>query len=716
MKSLRLLLAVMVATYMTGTGYYAQAQETNTSPFSITLSPVQYASVKGNVGKFRALNWMKDGADGGISDMTFIKDINKDVSLDMQGSAFAKTDNYDGQLTLKDGDLAFLNIDYRAFRKYYDNTGGVYPYTVLGVTGTIPAVDQGAKPNSPDLQMDVSFFKLEAGLGPISDPFLDVVYQHNSKNGDKSLLQWTNDYLGTSTTYRKIGPSWESVNNYSDTVTLKEKKDIAGITIKGEQNAEIDYNNSVTNMQYLNGSTVANNQLDTLNESPDAKLFGAGVRVEKWMFNDKTFAGLGYHYNHTHDTDSMQQQIQETVSGVLTYVTGSASTLWNFSQASEDEHVFTGNLNTKLTPDLTFIMDGKYEHMGSEGGSTYYVDATTLRVPSSVQTSSMANHDDNEGEHVSLRYSGLPHTSLYTEGNFEEGRNWTWETFDNSTSSSHDFFANRINYAQKESWAVGGDIIPNRFFTITTQVKQHWEDNTYNTLGISSIGVPATDDGTYALLDALNINGVDATGTLKWKPYRWLQNSLRYQFSDTLYQPQAAKEGYILASDGGSATPWNYVKNKMLSSIFTYDITVEPTDSILLLLSYSHAENYVRTLAASEPGTAANASATNPPYFPSFNSGYNTWLFSSTYSPKEYVTWTNTVSYTLSPNYVDYSTGLPLGSDFKELNLSTGIQWTWHKWLNFGPTYEYASYRDNSLSGSGNYSANIFIFNLKFDW
>ena len=43
-------------------------------------------------------------------------------------------------------------------------------------------------------------------------------------------------------------------------------------------------------------------------------------------------------------------------------------------------------------------------------------------------------------------------------------------------------------------------------------------------------------------------------------------------------------------------------ENHMLTSVFTYDITVEPIDPLMLMLSYSHVENYVRTLGASQAG------------------------------------------------------------------------------------------------------------------
>src|ERR1039457_442673 len=125
MKFFRLILSIAVASWMTGIGNLGLAQESNNSTFSFTLAPLQYAHVKGNVGKFEALNWMPNGAVEGISDISFVKDINKDISLSVEGSEFTN-DNGTGHLTLKDGDIAFLKVDHNAFRKYYDNSGGVY--------------------------------------------------------------------------------------------------------------------------------------------------------------------------------------------------------------------------------------------------------------------------------------------------------------------------------------------------------------------------------------------------------------------------------------------------------------------------------------------------------------------------------------------------------------------------------------------------------------
>jgi hypothetical protein len=681
---------------MTGAGRYALAQDANTSPFSITIAPVQFADVKGNVGKFEALNWMPNGAVEGVSDISFVKDINKDVSLNIDGSEFSN-DNGTAHLTLKDGDMGFFQIDYNAFRKYFDNTGPVDP--------GVPKIS-GIQANSPDLQLDISFFKLEAGLGPITDPFVDIVYEHDSKNGYKSLEEWGNAYL-TAGSYKKYGPSFESLNDTMDSLTLNEKKVVAGVTIKADQKMEVDYNNNINYWQYLNGNvapTPVNTQLDSANNYFDAKLFGSGVRFEKWMLNDNTYAALGYHYNHIHNTDLEQTVTQEpeTVSGVITLEPVSESG-WNWAHADQDDHVWVGNLNTNLTHDLTFVADARYEHMGSEGDSIYF----SANTSSNNVNTNMANHEDQEGEHVALQYSGISHTTLYVESAFDQQRNWVDESYNVSNTPGSDYLLNRIDRTQDESWTVGGRIVPNRFFVFSTQVKQSGNNNIYDTVAFSGPGAAIGNNAI--LLDALKENGVEEDSTLTWKPFHWLQNSLKYQFSDNVYNPQEATASYASSSSTPVPAGGQYPisENHMLTSQFTYDITAEPTDAILLMISYSHVENYVRTLQASEPGAD---------YIPTFNSGDNSWLFSGSYMPLENLTLTSSACYTLSNNYVDFNSGIPLGTDFKELNLAFGFDWTYHKWLKIGPKYEHASYRDSDLTGDGNYSANIFMLDAQFSW
>lgn len=715
MKILRSSVAITVAVFTMGPNYGALAQETNVSPFSITLAPLQYVHVKGNVDKFRALNWTKAGYEGGISDAVFIKQINKDVSLDVEGSMFPKTNNYDDELILKDGDLAFLKINYKSFRKYFDKTGGVYK------DGGFPASLSGVKAKSPDLKLDISYLKLEAGLGQITDPFLDVAYEHNLKDGHKSLLMWTDATpLGVAAgNGKKLGPSWQDIYDTVDRVTLKEKKKVAGITIKGQQQVEIDYNHHLKNARFLTNDPSASLGQTLIQEAfPDAKIFSSGISGEKWMFNDKTFASLGYHYSHIHATELLRNQ-ELSPSGVVTnYVypaTNGPNTfqeplqsLWSYAKSLQDQHVCYSNFNSNLTPNLEFITDLRYERVGTRGFSTYLengsfpiVDGTVAGgTATSTDTSSMKNLENREGEHLELRYYGVDRTTLYAQVNMQQDRFWFWQSrVYNPDPNSFTYFQERMDRSQKVSWALGGRTVLNKFLTFSAQAGQRFEDHVFDNISGRSPD---------SFLDRLKINAQDASGTLTWKPYRWATNSFRYQFSNTQYLPR---------DEAGSNPPptggrWAYALNHMLSSAFTYDITLQPVDPLLLLLSYSHVESYVRTVAASQRGVSISGNN----YIPTFNSGNNSWLFSASYTPLENVTLTNSVMYTISNNYVDFTDGLPLGSSFRELTFTTGFDWTYHKWLKLGPKYGYASYRDNSLVGAGNYSANMFILDVNFRW
>ncbi len=692
----------------------ASAQDT--PPISVTVEPIQYAAVKGNVDKFRALNWMKDGADAGISNITFVKDINKDISLNVEGSAFPKTENYDDHLILRDGDLAFLRIDYKSFRKYYDNTGGVYKDAIGGTP--FPASLSGVKANSPDLQLDINYFKLETGLGPINDPDLDFIYEHDVKDGAKSLTMWSdatpsgNLPVGNNPG-EKIGPSWQKINDTVDTMTLKEKKVVAGVTVKADQRAEIDYNHNFRTNQFITSDTSVpyNSQKLTEESFPDAKLFSSGVRGEKWVFNDKTFLGLGYHYTHIHATELMRTQ-QFDAAGNLTNYTFDypVQSFWSYANNLQDQHVWAGNINSDLTPNLNFTSDIRYEYSGSKGVSNYLDNFGTASdggtAPDSTVypvTSNVKNTESRVGEHVALTYYGINRTTLYAETDAQQDRNWVSQARSADADPAHldaAFSQKVIDRYQKESWTLGGRTVLNKFFSVTTQVRQRWEDHKYNLV---------SGNNPDLFLDELRINGEEASSTLDWKPYHWFGNSFRYQFSDSDYLPRDASEGSGIAQYG-------VAKNHMLSSVFTYEATLQPVDPLLLVLSYSHVESYIKTFAGS--------SASDP--IPTFNSGDNSWLFSASYAPKENVVWTNSVMYTLADNYQSFpfivangathTSGLPLGQSFKQLTLTTGLQWTLRKWLTVGPTYEYASYRDNPLVGTGTYSANIFTLDVKFDW
>src|SRR3989338_807984 len=85
------------------------------------------------------------------------------------------------KLLFQKGDDFFIQSEYQSFRKYYDNSVGVYqPFRTLKTNDL----------TRQDLRMDMGKFELQAGLGDIKDPDIVLTYQQLNKKGLKSMLDW----------------------------------------------------------------------------------------------------------------------------------------------------------------------------------------------------------------------------------------------------------------------------------------------------------------------------------------------------------------------------------------------------------------------------------------------------------------------------------------------------------------------------------------------
>jgi len=238
---------------------------------------------------------------------------------------------------------------------------------------------------------------------------------------------------------------------------------------------------------------------------------------------------------------------------------------------------------------------------------------------------------------------------------------------------------------------MGGRVIPYKWFNMTAQVRRRAELNDYDDVRESA----NTDSlAKSAFFEELKIKGDEAETKLTWKPYSWLQNSLRYQFLNNKYSPRAETEVHT--------------KSRMLANIITYDVSMQPVDPLLVTVSFSHQELSVKTPAAS----AASAP------LPGFNAGVNSWLVSTSYSPKENLTFNNGFQYSRAANFNDFSaTGsVPFGADFTQYDISTGIDWSLKKGVKISPSYQYAAYDANPLVEIGDYSAHIAWLDVSFDW
>src|SRR3989338_4243976 len=498
------------------------------NPVKITIKPGRYASVKGYVDKFRAIKWMKDGYVGGISSLSFEDKLNGGT-LSFEGHSILEENDNGAKLLFQKGDDFFIQSEYQSFRKYYDNSGGVYqPFRTLKTNDL----------TRQDLRMDMGKFELQAGLGDIKDPDIVLTYQQLNKKGLKSMLDWCSvKEVAT----KKTAPTWKSLDQTIDVIALKGKKEVAGVLVKGEQKAQFERSHEYKEQKQLaTTSTASDKALRSQDERPEATIYSSALRGEKWLLNDKAFVGLGYRYSHIKSADNRLLQELTPSYQLFNYSTSGKPSLPSPSQASEDTHSWVGNFNANLTSDLSFISKMRVEHKAKKGGSTYPTD-TTAGIPDGIANktdfSSIEQKVSRVGENLSLRYSGIARTSLYAELEMEQAENWMTKmltSLGGQTSASSPFYEENLNNTQKTSWTLGGRVIPSKFLNITTQVRQRFQKNDYD--NVDSFGSPVT------VLDGMDINSDEMSAKVAWKPYRWVQSSFRYQFHNTKFYPRA--EGF----------------------------------------------------------------------------------------------------------------------------------------------------------------------------
>ena len=144
-----------VAFGLNGTLIPAMADDAVTDGWStFELMPIRIINVKGDAAKFRAMNWMDDGATGGIKAMGFDTELGEGGQVSFDGHAIPGDNDLGASLKLIRGNGGYVTMDYGNFRKWYDVYGGFYS----NFTGTSSIRRLAADP-----KMDMGHFFFEIG-------------------------------------------------------------------------------------------------------------------------------------------------------------------------------------------------------------------------------------------------------------------------------------------------------------------------------------------------------------------------------------------------------------------------------------------------------------------------------------------------------------------------------------------------------------------------
>lgn len=653
------------------------------------LLPVRYTAVKGDASMYRAHHWMTDGYAGGIESLMFDHDFSKDVTMSFEGGFIPDENDADALLTLDSEKYGSFKAGYGSFRKYYDGSGGLFKL--------FSDNDYKTTTFDPDLKLDIKHyaFEVEPNIGDLGG--VSFAYERHTKVGRKSRLTWgaVKDRGNFFTRY--IAPSWQDIEEVTDVLALKGNTELGGFKVSGEQRWEFLHESTMREERNISSNGVAaDNKIRRQDQKPQADLSSTSLLGEKWLIEDKTFLSLGYRYQKVKNYE-LENLTEHDANGSPASYSSPKNKMNATADNALGSHTWIGHFLSNPLKSLSLIAKLKTEVIRNRGSSTYPSDTTN--PPNGVMNT--FDYSDNKhsalrfGENISLRYTGLPKTSLYTEVELEQAKSHLSEERDSiGVESAHDQTNEEVSretltHIIKSVFTAGARVVPASYLNWTGQVRYIKGMSDYD----DKYEFVSSGSAKSAFFDALGTEANEATTKLTLKPVNWLQNSLRYKYVDRRYEARAEAQ--------------DAVKSTMVSHIFTYDIFWQPLDNFLLDVAFSRDQSKTNTAAASLGSRK----------LPGFVADVNSFLLSASYTPHAKITLTNSVQYSVADNFDDYSdTGIPFGEDYEAYDITSGIQWTPKEDITISPNYSYSSYAANPDTEASDYTAHTVWLDLSCKW
>ncbi len=647
---------------------------------SVQAMPARIVWVSGDDEKFRAHHWMKDGFTGGIRDLSASRVFTNGVVLEAGGHALVDQNDLAAAFSLEKEGLGFARADFSEFRKYYDGTGGLYHFFST----------RQSNETDKELAMDIGRLGLETGITLEGWPALSFLYDRHFKDGAKSRLTWTAVKEGTIT--RNIGPSWQDVDEITDAFAVKAGHTLAGFDLSAEQRWEFVRSETLREERSLSTTTTASDKkIRRQDQQPESDLITTTLNAQRDFLGEKLFFSAGYRFSHM-DNREFETIIETNEAGVATNFSNPKQIRDARADNDYDAHTWVNSFTAAPWKWFSMITRLKAEVIRRESNSSYPADASPNSdggsTPNGVIDQRVVSLNENRavrfGEGLSLRFTGLPRTALYTEVELEQARARVYEDRKDLLGPNAGETFNRFTITDVDRFhaALGGQAAPHPAVTATSQVSWRRNNNDYDDQReTDSTGTTARS----AFFDGQRVETAEWSTRLAFKPVPWLRPSLRYQLRDDDFATRAESEPIV--------------KTGMLSHVVTADLSWQPNEKWLATASFSRQAAAVTTPARYSTGTA-----------PTFNANVNTWLLSADGVLTPSVTFTGAVQYTRADNFNDFSdTGLPLGVETDQMELTGRLTRALGNDASVSAEYGFYHYRANSNAEAGDYDAHLLL-------
>lgn len=640
----------------------------------------RHSIVSGDREKFREDMWIKDRAAGGLNEFELSSD-SKDMKLDVEGRAIVDENDYLFDVNLEKENLFELSAGFKEFTKYYDGTGGFYSRF-----NTLRSIEL-----EKELELRDGHFFIDLTYNKPDSPVYFIGYERHAKTGAISGLDW-NSTVEFGTT-RKTAPAYKEIDEVLHTIKFGGETDTnllnKEIHLRAEQKF-LYFNEESKRVERKFGATAAQNAIDTQEERPESHSYMttllADSRINNWLY-----ISSATEYEHVHASVLEDLTERNSTTGVITNFATSTENFFNSTASNNlDKYTWTTSLYLDPFKYLATTAKVKAELKKRNSDSVYPRDTTAIadfRIDN-ISVSDTSSDYKSLAENLSVRFTKLPRTVLYVDGEFEQidGRikeeriNWTnaSETFSRDT----DIIYYRNNITTGINW------YPCNLLSISSQFRKVLNKDNYSdreeTRGTNTAAFSA-------FIDEQQFQGDNFTTKINIKPYKWIHGMLKYQLRNSNI--------YTRVESQGSA--------KAVHDVNTYlgTVTVIPSANFYITGMFSKQTAFTDTVAR----------LAIDPVIPTYEADVNTAMGSATYIITPKASLEAQYQWIRADDFKDFSrTGLPYGLDNVIHRVWMSFRYNLKENLLTEMNYGFSKYDENSNQDVDNYNGHIIASKVKF--
>lgn len=709
------LFATLSASFIPGA--LAQAASTDASATQqVTITPAAtYFSVSGNAAQFKQDMGTRDSLAAGIQDFTLTRQIDDKTRVDFNGHAIFGNKDYGFDFKFQQDDLFKVNLGYKQFFTAYNGDGGYFTLNGKSAFGS----DYASATNELGVTRGTLWLDIQTLL-----PNLPTFTLHLDR-GTRTGAAGSTIMAGLGTTAvsglpsRGILPAYNYIDEIVNTISLDINQEFnsfaygAGVWGQRATTDDAIYYVSTPKIGATAGTTVGTGN-NTTTDTGGAHAYVTG-NIGKYI----TYGAGGlynqYQYNINPDSGRYTYAGTDLIYDPINRANASSATIASMAgKGTYKEWEGSANLAWRPIKDLSIVPSVNFEDYRTDMMADYCGASLTSTTPTSLTTSN--NNWFQATEKLEIRYAGLKNWTHTLVGEFDQGTGaGSFATYANPTTtntlgnhSTTNQTSNTFKIAYTGNWYARSNL------SFAGQVYYKSDNNDYDTPA-SSRG-----NGNFNYPGYMTTQGfktLDCNIRMTWRPAAWISNVIRYDYQrstvDTAYQNvvvtgtalpvtvpsvQSGKTQTHIISENLTITPHPRLSINLNCSL-VFDQTVVPPNVYYASYSANPAATY-------DSGKQIVINADNN----YFNGGVNaTWLVN------DQDTLTLDYTYYRAWNFVNNSAvSLPLGQD--ETQHIATLSWNRRLTasLDFTLGYTYAQYKNPTMGGNLDYTANGFSGSLRY--